>query len=65
MKRLELKDNNFVVKDNKVTITEVSNPVVAEFDKGQIENHLNQAKEKRIDADADVSYWENLLAMLK
>lgn len=54
------------VVDGKVEIVEKEyTEKVNTYEKGQIENYLQEAKGRRDDAQKDVDKWEEMLALIK
>jgi hypothetical protein len=59
-----IKETN--LKDGKLEVVEKEyTEKVSTYEKGQIENYLNEAKNRRDEAQTDVKYWEGLLNQLK
>ena len=60
----KVKEQSF--KDGKVQIVEREyTEKVESFEKGQIENYLNEAKGRRDDAQVEVDKWEEMLKLIK
>ena len=58
-KEITIKDGKLEVKETK-TIEKVET-----YEKGQLENYLNEAKGRRDDAQKEVDKWEDMLVQLK
>jgi len=53
------------VKDGKLEVKETETiEKVETYEKGQIENYLNEAKGRRDDAQKEVDKWEDMLKQL-
>ena len=58
-----IKEQSFI--DGKVQIVEKEyTEKVESFEKGQIENYLNEAKGRRDDAQKEVDKWEDMLKLV-
>jgi cell division septum initiation protein DivIVA len=53
-----------IVKDGKIEIVEKEyTEKVNTYEKGQVENYLNEAKRRRDESQNEVDKWENMLKM--
>jgi hypothetical protein len=59
MEEIKVVDGKLEVKETE-TIEKVNT-----YEKGQIENYLNEAKNRRDEAQAEVDKWEDLLTQIK